>query len=234
VISAIRLPTDGAPAKVVSTTAVEGTIKRLIAAQRQLFAVTLEGQILAFGEKASSAERSNTLVGIQDPSVPLKPSNESVTQAEALLSVSNAEGYAFWFGRSDSSIVEAISSKSPFQQFAIVDPDRDRVEALRRKLDAANLDGRVTVHCSEANAFRAPHYVAHMIFVGSDIADLMDGKLIKTLYDSVRPYGGTMQLLTKGNRDTVAKWVQSLDLEQAQIESHSQGIVVRRQGALPG
>jgi outer membrane protein assembly factor BamB len=233
-ITGISLPASGQPAKVTATIDIDGTVKRLIAAQEQLFAVTMEGQIMAFGEKATQAGRSKVMMASSAEPTSINPTSEAAAIAAELLSVSAAEGFAFWFGRADTPIVEALSAKSPFHQFAIVDTDRDRVESLRRKLDSADIYGQVTVHCSEAHAFRAPHYVAHMLFVGHDVTELADEKLIRNLYESVRPYGGTMQLLTSGNRESVAKWVESLALEQAQVELHNHSVVVRRQGALPG
>lgn len=233
-ISVISLPRDDNPAKVVSTIATDTPVERLVAAQQQLFAVTTGGQIMAFGAKSLNIAQSIVAMHAEAPNTPLAPSKETLHAISDMLSVSASEGYVFWFGRADSPIVEALAAQCPFEQLAIVDSDSERVQELRRKLDAAHVYGRVTVHHSDASTFRAPHYVANMLFVGPDVTDRADEKLIRILYESVRPYGGVMHLITNKSRESVASTIQAMNLEQAGIEVRTHSVVVRRQGALPG
>ncbi len=49
-ITIIRLPKGKQPAKIAETIPVEQQIERLIAADKKLFAVTIDGQVMAFGD----------------------------------------------------------------------------------------------------------------------------------------------------------------------------------------
>ena len=50
-ITAIKLPQDGAEAKVAWSMPSDGQVVRLLAASDRLFAVTLDGRILAYGQE---------------------------------------------------------------------------------------------------------------------------------------------------------------------------------------
>jgi outer membrane protein assembly factor BamB len=233
-ITAIDLPEDSQPAKIRRTLQVQGQVERLLVANNQLFAVTDDGQIAAYGQ----AELPASAI----PILPTQRSFDSQTittdrkqLAGQVIDPSVAEGYALWFGRADAPLVDAIAENNPFVQFAIVDNDPDRVTKLRRKLDSTMKYGSVTVHQSELASFRAPQYVAHQIFVSAEVVTQRNPSLIKTIYQSVRPYNGVMHLLGEADElESMASWIRELDLEKARVEVRKHGVVVRREGPLPG
>ncbi len=246
-ITAVRLPTGDQPAEIVFQLPCAERIERLLVAAGKLFAVTLDGKLLAFGDSADS--------GVDSKAEPAELASEQVRGSgweisaadqrtvKQMLDSSPAEGYAFWFGSTDSGVARSLAQLSPFEQLAMVDSKASRVDHMRRDIEAAGIDG-VTQHHSEAGAFRAPQYVGNMLFIAPELAANIDGASLASLYQTVRPYGGTMHMLVShANNDPaqagsaaeeMAKRIEALQLEQAQVEVRDYGVCVRRVGALPG
>ncbi|MEO2024607.1 MAG: PQQ-binding-like beta-propeller repeat protein [Fuerstiella sp.] len=228
-ICAIRLPDDDRQAKVSWSLPVDGTIGRLLAADGKLFAVTVEGDLMALG---ASTPKSAAPLTESPQKLDLSPAAK--LRVSKLLERENSEGYAFWFGASDASLIDALAADSPFSQLAIVDQNATTVHELRRRLDKAGLYGRVTAHHSEAGSFMPPSYVANLVVVGTRLAAKADDTLVRRLYEAVRPYGGAMKLLAKDNRAQLATMISAMNLEQAHVEIRDDSVLVRRVGALPG
>ena len=205
-----------------------GTVQRLLAADGKLFAVTLEGSILCYGLGNDATH--------YDKQAPLAVavSKDASRVAAEILSSGDAEGYAFWFGSADDELIDAVAAESPFVQLAVVDEDTTRVDRLRRRMNAAGIYGQVTSHKSEAATFLPPQHVAHMVFVGRDLAMSADSHTIAEMYKAVRPYGGVMYLLADQDRLSIAAAVEAMKLEQAEVSVARYGVIVRRVGALPG
>ena len=228
-ITVIRLPRGDQPASVTASIPVEGQVERLLAADGKLFAVTLQGTIMVFGGDGTGLNQPTT-----ETTGGVNVAETSRQTILGLLAACDAEGYAFWFGASDVELVEALAADSPFVQLAIVDADAARIDRLRRRLDEAGLYGRITAHESDPSSFMAPKHVANLVVVGRELSMVADGELLSGMYESVRPYGGVLQLLAGENRAKLAAKLTDLELEQAEIEILEHGVRVRRVGALPG
>jgi outer membrane protein assembly factor BamB len=229
-ISIIRLPNtgQGKTPKIDDTLPCVGSVQRLLAADRKLFAITLEGAILCYGigdAVAHHGKKTTTPIAV-------RPQLSKV--AADVLQVGDAEGYSFWYGAADDELIDAFAAKSPFVQLAIVDDDKARVDQLRQRLAAAGLYGRVTAHESTAPKFMPPQHVAHMVFVGRELAAAGDPDVIAAAYEAVRPYGGVMYLLADIDQSKIAAAISAMKLEQAKVTVADHGVVVRRVGALPG
>ena len=229
-ITAVRLPAES-KSKVATIDwklPATGNAQRLLAADGKLFTVTLEGSIRCYGLGSGEThhdKKSQQPIAVQ----------QSVSMvAAAILSSGDAEGYAFWFDSTDDELIDAVAANSPFVQLAVVDSDKARVGRLRQRMGAAGLCGRVTAHQSEAAAFMPPQHVAHMVFVGRDLAASSDSRTIAEMYKAVRPYGGVMYLLADKDQAKIAATVEAMKLEQAEVSVTQYGVVVRRVGALPG
>jgi outer membrane protein assembly factor BamB len=221
---------------VIWSTKTDGQIERLLAADEKLFAVTREGNILAYGE-ASPTSTTEPAPRIAVTTTPLQVSEKTSQPAAQLLATGDAQGFSLWFGAADDSVIDAVAAKSPFIQLAIVDHDADRVQSLRRRLDSAGLLGRITAHQGTVVSFDASPYLCQMIFVGSDLAPLLaaDQAALAKAWDSVRPYGGVLQFLATGaNRQEIASRISAAGLERAEVALTEYSVVVRRVGALPG
>lgn len=227
-ISVIQLPTDQTAAQVVKTIPIDGQVERLLAGDNKLIAVTLDGSILAFGE--GSQEAPNTII---EEKKSLAIDDESRTAGAKLVADCDTSGYSLIFGASDETLVLAMA-ELPFSQLAVVDSDAGRVDRLRKRLDEAGLYGQTTAHVGDAQSFLAPSYIAHLIVVGAEEAASASGSEIEQIYESVRPYGGTLRLIASNNHRDLADRVRSLNLEQAQVTIDDEFVTVKRVGALPG
>ena len=224
-ISIIRLPKEDTPAKVDHKIPMNESVERVIVADNKLFVVTLDGQVMAFGD------------GQPQQSVPTKqqklvsPTEEAKQAVSRMLAAGEPEGYGLWFGDSNSKLVHALAADSPFVQLAVVDSAPDAVAKMNRRLDAWGRRANISVHHSELGEFKAPQYIANMIFVDRDRTSDSD---IKRIYNSVRPFGGVMHVLSDGDRNAIAATIKSMNLEQASVEVGDDSVIVRRVGALPG
>lgn len=233
-ITGIRLPQNGQPAEVAFTITTDATVDRILVADNRLFSVSIDGSVTAYGD-SSADHRGLVAAAVKLPLADsLVVSEQDQRIAQTLLASADAEGYAFWFGDAESGIVTALAATSPFVQLAVVDHDAVAVQRLRRRLDTANLLGKVTTHQSAWEAFRAPSYVANVVFVAEDLASSADATLIAKLYESVRPYGGVMHLLAAGPSQELAERVRQMRLEQAEVKVLANSVCVTRVGALPG
>ncbi len=235
-ITVLSLPSDGKPAEVVQSVPVEVQIERLLVAENKLFAVSLSGRILAFGDRDESST-SSQLAGKVAP-VPLELSEADRACASDLLATSTAEGFAYWYGDVTSKTLLALAEKSPFVQLAAIDSEASRVEGLRRQLEAADIM-KVSGHVSSPLNFRAPHYTGHMIFIAPELAASIDETSLKAVYESVRPFGGVLHMLTsaeatQADRQQLASRLQAMQLEKAEVTILKHSVCVTRVGALPG
>lgn len=213
------------------TISVDVQIERLIAAHEKLFAVSIEGHLMAFGQRIGKDLVAESR-GLENSLATMTATEESRRFAADLLSVGDSEGYAFWFGDCNDQRLHALSLASPFSQLAIVDPRDEQIDRVRRRLDASGLYGKVTVHHSDAASFGPPQHVAHLVVIDTErVSNRAD---IEAGYAAVRPYGGVMYLLADSGRQSLADLVASWDLEQADVSIAKHGVVVRRVGALPG
>lgn len=232
-ISVIALPSESEAAKIVSKITTEEPVQRLVAADDKLFTVTADGSVAAYGKTKNRSES----VATDSEVVADDHQKRSVGGEQAisdLLALGDPSGYAFWFGKCDNDQVAALITRSPFEQLAIIDEDAESVDRMRRDLDQKQQYGKVTVHVGAANESMLPSYVGNMIFLQSTEARGFDPSAVQRLYDAVRPYGGVLHVLAKTDRDRIAAQIEALELEQATVQIHSQGVSVIRVGALPG
>jgi len=235
-ITQIRLPQDSKPAEVVSTIAVDVQVERLLAVDGKLFAVGLGGQIIAFGERTDSP--ANTRLALTAAAKPLDVTEADRNRASQLLAAAGAEGFAYWYGDVRSKTLEALCEKSPFVQLAAIDQDESHVNRFRKILEISGIQN-VTSHHSKASEFRAPNYTASMVFIEPELALTADDATLRKVYESVRPFGGVMHMLTKAEssqteRNQLVDRIRALQLEKAEIEVSDASVCVRRVGPLPG
>jgi outer membrane protein assembly factor BamB len=229
-LTAIELPVEGEEPRVVWSRPVEGEVLRLLAANGKLFAVTLDGRILAFGSEKTESRR----IPLQHR--PRQPDGAPVAQAKSILDQTGVtEGYALWFGIEDGQLLEAVALNSELHIVA-VDPDAAKVDRLRRAFDAAGLYGtRVALHTGDPVSFKAPPYIASLIVVGeSFVSQLRDRRMLEAVYQSLRPYGGALWLPVSGAAQ--AEWASAISraqFEQARVRSGASHLLVTREGALP-
>jgi outer membrane protein assembly factor BamB len=229
-VSAVELPTSNGQPRVVWSHPVKGEVLRLLAANGKLFAVTLDGRIMAFG-----GEKAEPKTIQPQPRAP-QPSRAHVAKAKSILKQSEVDdGYALWFGVDDGQLLQALLLESKLRIVA-VDPDAEKVDRLRRELDAVGFYGnRITLHIGDPLSFKAPPYIAHLVGVGESFAgELRNRPVLQAAYESVRPYGGALWMPVGGvGQPRFARFIQEAKLEQATLQQSPGQILARREGALP-
>lgn len=136
-ITAIRLPQGDRPAEVVFRLPVDGNVQRLLVADQKLFAVTLEGQIMALGGHQTGPTSSlpvGSVLAEFEP-IPLDGTPEVATQSKTCwpqvvpqaVPKDMRFGLAIPIGEWPCGV---LAKHSPFIQLAMVDSDESRVRAV--------------------------------------------------------------------------------------------------------
>ncbi|MCL4402970.1 MAG: hypothetical protein M1436_09965, partial [Acidobacteria bacterium] len=208
---------------------VEGKVERLLAANGMLIAVTLDGKLIAFGN-----QRTPVKTYPKRNAAPQIPSG-AAEQARAILEHTRVKnGYALVYGAGDVDFLAALALGSDLDIVAL-EPRGERVTELRRRLDAWGLLGkRVHVLQGTPDTFAAPPYMASLIVLaGGDRWDNNDS--MKKMVRSVRPYGGKIWLPPRDARPAfVARLLASTDGPKLGARSSPSGVVVSKDGPLPG
>ncbi|HUP81945.1 MAG TPA: hypothetical protein VM260_25565 [Pirellula sp.] len=254
-ITAVRLPSQDAAAETLWSIPIDEQIERLIAGNGKLVAVSSEGNIFVLGDADGTAKTEPTELTPDSDNRRVLSSNSkpvasainpefgeaggtAYAKAKELLSHGDPSGYAIWFGARDTSVLDAIVQSSSFEQMIVVDEDPIRIDKLRRRWDAAGWYGaRGAAQVSKPLAFRAPPYIANMIFVGDELAEdiVTDSNCFRQIYNSVRPYGGVLQIMASSEKlGKIQRDVIATQLDQAEIKRTPNSIVVKRVGPLPG
>jgi outer membrane protein assembly factor BamB len=225
-ITTIQLSATNHPERVWSQP-VEGPVGRLLAANGMLFAVTLDGRIMAFtdGRAAGWTLRDS----FPRPVVPAA----ARARAETILAQTGVrDGYAFCLGLENGDLITALAAASNLHLVG-VDQDSKKVERLRRRLDALGLYGtRISLLAGAPEDFGAPPYMASLVVVEESVAArLAAAATARKVYETVRPYGGA--LWVNGPRGLAGKF-KNAGLAQAEVKTVASAILIRRTGPLPG
>jgi outer membrane protein assembly factor BamB len=242
-ITAIDLPDQTGAARVAWTQPVAGEVCRLVAAADRLFAVALDGRILAFGAQQQEP------VTVESSATPTQDADAAALAERLLKATGTHAGYALWLGIENGNLLEAVAAASDLHLVGI-DPDAQKIDRLRRQFDQGGWYGRrVALQVGEVDKYMAPPYMAELIVVEqSTVPMLRKPEQLARLYESLRPYGGKLLILTDG-------WANSLTadasvdgvladglelsrdaatLEQAKVTFHGNSLIISREGPLPG
>ena len=229
-LTAIELAADGKSASVAWTEDIDEHVVRLVAASNRLFAVTLDGRILAYGANAGRPKM------LTDSKRALRDWGQSERASQVMELADSDGGIMFLYGLHNERFLRSVLSNSDYQVVAI-DEDEGKVDRLRREMDEAGLYGsRISVHQGSIGTFMPPPYVAHVVAVGGRVAEAIaqDDQLVQKAYESVRPYGGCLVSIEESLRDETVQAFKQADLEKAIVAAHDDFVVARRVGALRG
>ncbi len=213
---------------------VDGEVLRLLAADDRLIAVTLDGRIAVFGAD-SEALPSVARVPVAEPAQLNEAEEASVRTL--VRNIGSDGGYVLWFGADNPRYVTEVLRQTNVRIVAVNDDPR-RVEDLRQLLDASGLYGeRISVHLGTPKSFRAPQYIADAVIIGQSLAEAIsvDAAKLKAAYDSVRPYGSSLIVLTNDRpSDALIERLQKAGLENAEVRIADGSVIVTRTGPLTG
>ena len=211
---------------------VEGRIHSMLAADDKLFAVTLDGKLYCFAPQKPTAPARHPLK-LQTPRA--QPRRQSAFGEQLIDTVDNRHGYALVLGIPDSGLLDTLIGRTEFHVIG-VDTDAARIDALRRRFDAAGLYGnRISLHVAKPGEIEFPPYIAGLAVVGNlqwltnrDVAEIEASDL-----DFLRPHGGTA-CLKLSDADHARLVAANRVAKCMKVERAEQITVVRRHGALPG
>jgi len=197
----------------------------LVAAAGRLIAVTPEGRLYCFGPQ--KVEVSRYALAEQRPHVSDDPARQ--TAASLLEAAHVSEGYCVALGA--SRLVDELLAQSKLYVIAI-DTDREKVNALRRRLVSAGLYGfRAACLIGNPTDVGLPPYLASLMVT----TEFDPSWSPETLFHSLRPYGGTLiAKVPQGRRRAFLDWASKGDLKSAKVTSVGDLVLLSRAGALPG
>ncbi|HBJ38791.1 MAG TPA: hypothetical protein DDZ51_29400, partial [Planctomycetaceae bacterium] len=167
---------------------VEGQVHSVVAGGGRLFVVTIQGRIYAFGDEPVEVRHFAT----EDSPNLDSEDRETEERVAAILRASGAmQGHAIVAGIGDGRLIERLAQRSELQIIAI-DPDADKCDALRYRLDESGLLGtRVSVHHGNPLDLGLPPYLATLV-VSADLSTLpLDSDdAYSRLFQLLRPFGG--------------------------------------------
>ena len=192
--------------RVAWTLLVKGEVRRLLAANGKLIAVTLDGRIQVYG-----AEKGPGRIETKPQAI---AKGDTQMAKDILTKLDDHAGHALIFGAKNRGLFDALLTESKMQ-ITVVEQDIEQVDELRRDYDARGVYGtRITFQEGDALSFMAPPHFAHLVV--SSKANL------EAAFASVRPYGGVLLC------DEAAT------LEGAKHEKLGERSLLIREGALPG
>ncbi|MCP4171206.1 MAG: PQQ-binding-like beta-propeller repeat protein [Fuerstiella sp.] len=223
---------DSKPGTVVWTKQLPAEPTSMLVANSRLIVVTSDGSIHCFSGKSTDARQHPAAV---DGEIALQKDFSEATQS-ILKAAGSHGGYAIVKGLKTGWLVQELLSKSRFNVIAI-DTDAGIIDRLRRRFAAdQRFLSRFQAIVDDTNPVRLPPYIANLI-VTEDVEELQlaDGPYLRTLYESLRPYGGTLCLpVDESNRAAILKLVSSGDFPGLNTELSGELLILRRVGPLPG
>lgn len=205
----------------------------LLAADGRLFVVTNDGSIHCFGGDATEP-RQHKLVN----SAGNATRDVWTIIAKAALDAADCrDGYAIVIGLKNGRLVEELLQRSELHVIAI-DDNVNTVNRLRRRYatDDRYLTRFQGVVDDPASAVLPPYPARLIITEDLDKLKFDKGSRLPTLFDSLRPYGGTLCLPRKNIELTDASLgVLSTDrCAGASLDISGPFVRIRRMGPLPG
>jgi outer membrane protein assembly factor BamB len=204
----------------------------LAAADDRLFVAGHDGRVYCFGPEAKEA-RTFTLPAPAEP-----PSDAWTEKARSILETTHVrDSYCIAWGVGTGRLIAELARQSRLHVIA-VEPDRDRVEMVRRQLLQAGLHGkRVAVLQGSPDTVSLPPYLAGLM-VSEDLEGLAitdRQAFLKHAYESLRPFGGVACLpVPAARRSSFTQMVAAAGLVQAQVKEAGEWLLLSREGALPG
>jgi outer membrane protein assembly factor BamB len=233
-VATLDLPLSSSSAPAWKAT-VEGKPGRLLAGDDKLFVVTREGRICCFG--AEEIEPHSPPPASPGPA-PETPHDVWTEQAAAILKHTGVtEGYCISWGVGSGRLVTELARQSRLRIIA-VEPDPQRVDAVRKDLLAAGLYGqRVAVLPGDPHTAALPPYLASLM-VSEDLTEAgveITPEVVGKLFAVLRPYGGQACLPVPGeSHRAFLDAVDAIHSEQARVRESPVGTLLVREGALPG
>ncbi len=226
-ISAIKISNNKPELKWKHASAIN--IDRLIASHGKLIAVSADGTIQVFGDKPVAS-----VAYLNPPGIQLR--SKSSGAKNILNSTGISEGYTLVFGAGSIKTLKGLVAKTSLS-IIVYENNSDRINSLREYFDNLGIkaDRLSFLHCNGTFPM-VPKYLSSLTIV-NDVSFLKgyDGDILRTIYESTRPYGGKIMIRTRGKEiNYLAKAIKDLNLSGAETKYTSGNAIITRTGPLEG
>jgi outer membrane protein assembly factor BamB len=207
-------------------------------------AAQVRGLAVSNGRVLVSAADGRVVCFSQDPPPAPVPSSvarpakgDPVTARRILDRAGRRDGYAVLYGSGDGQLREQLARQSRLRVWCL-EPDASKVDAARKRLDAAGLYGvRVVVHHAPPGELAYPDYFAELIVLPGHSAAALVRRSAAEVYRILRPTGGRLFVETGApgvpSSADVAAWLRKGGVPASEIRVGDGAVQVVR-GALPG
>lgn len=213
---------------------IDGNIGRLIAANGNIFAVTLDGKIMAFG-----AEKPKRIIEHVSKIKSFKISKSSQIRADAILQDTKVkEGYALYFGENDPGTLASIAQKTELSIIAVVST-QSKVDELRIKFDKMGFKASKVAFLPgtpETIDF-APYFSSLTIIENiNNYAPPSSRLLLDKMYSLTRPFGGKIWISGDASSlEKISSYVKSNAFDGLKtLVSQADKMLLSREGAPKG
>ncbi|UCF15228.1 MAG: PQQ-binding-like beta-propeller repeat protein, partial [Phycisphaerales bacterium] len=221
---------NGQPA-ITWSAEVDGEVSSMLAADGKLIVTTIEGRLYCFGGTKTEPRRYALKAG------PPPAGSGRGKVSKILETTGPKDGYCILLCLGSGELLLRLLSETDLQIVAL-DSDAEKVEAMRRKLDAAGLYGtRATVHAGSIMTMKLPPYMANLI-VAEDLEEAgfrKNNNFVERVFHSLRPYGGAACFITRPKTQTaVLAQASEAKLAGSKVATSNRLLVLTREGPLPG
>jgi outer membrane protein assembly factor BamB len=211
---------------------VDGEVWSMVVADGRLFVITLEGKLYCFAGKKTEPKHH----ALEAKPLPAGSNLWKDKVADILETTDQKDGYCLLLGVGTGELLHQLVSQSQLHIIAL-DPDSEKVAAMRRTLDEAGQYGtRVAVHVGDIMTMRLPPYMANLV-VAEDLKAAgfpESNAFVERVFHSLRPYGGTACFLApqEKRRAVFTRAIKS-KLPGCAVARSGGSIMLTRTGPLP-
>ena len=221
-VQAIDLNTKSTKPAIAWNAKIEGTPSRMLAANGELFVVTLEGRLYAFGAE----EIAKPAVHSQPQQLLVENETWKARATQILEASGQPEGYAVVLGLESGGLVEELLRQSSLDVIAL-DPDAAKVAQLRERFFERGLYGdRVVAIAADPLDNTLPPYLANLV-----VTEASSSAAPSAVFRLLRPYGGIAVLNAEPD---LSQQLLDADLPGSAIREAGDWVVYSREGALDG
>lgn len=223
------ISTQGNEPQVIWSYQTEKNIERLIAANGKLIAVTDGGTLMIFGDKPVSkiAEYRN-----DEKKLKSKPNKKN----KIIKKTGINDGYCLVFGGEDVHLLEDLHYGTSLN-IIVYEKDPDKVQNLREYFDKSGVSAeRLSFQYFENTFPLLPKYFSSLTII-NDLSYINGGdkEILEKVYESTRPYGGKVLVMTKGKeQDALMNTLNELKLPGATALDERHYSLITRAGSLQG
>ena len=195
-LTAVRLTKDGKP-EILWEKTIDGEVGRLVAANKKLFVVTLDGKILAFGRKKVKP------VDLFPSTRKIRINKRTKLKAKKILAETGIkEGYSLYFAPGKGKLLAAIALASDLHIIA-VEPGNSKITKLRKRFDKMGIKANKVafIRGTPETIDFAPYF--------SSLTIIKNLKNFPKIYAITRPFGGKIWI--EGAVNKLKKYQESIN-----------------------